>query len=1046
MPPSESAPNELSIGCKIDEKYELLEILAKGGASVVFKARHLLLDQVVAIKIFSPELSSSQELAAKRFQNEASLLSSLSHPNIVKFQAYGTCGNMQYLVLEFLEGESLEALIRREGALKEERVIPLLIGICKGLSYIHEHAIVHRDLKPGNIMVVSDEDGEQPKIIDFGIFKNLQNNDQSLTKSGAIPGSRNYMSPEQCKGEELDIRSDIYSFGCLAYEVLAGVAPMEAETDLLIMSNHLNKKFSVLPAKHGLSLDLESLIIRCLEKKPEERFSNCTELLEAIEFARHKPLQNKKKKEQLSLALKLSGLAAILILAFAVLIYFRDLGTRKVLNEANAKTLHAYRQDTVPSVGDNFLDSYQEFEDYLYWHSDYTNPRINTSEHKKAGFSKHKGATEDLARAAIFDSMIRMRLGLSELHPQVAVIRETLETQTLRRDLSGAAEAIFGSSKRLPKSMLADETFENRISNLAVLNLCRLSNSQNEASKQAERNVLRKQSEHCLCLLANCPDGADSLSSLVNYKDKLNTGQKQKLINTLSLMAEFDRLSGNFAQAEAYSTAACNLSEKDPSALAYYTESLICLAKLQHTQGLFSSAIPLLKETSTRCKTCLEHDIPLASFFGLADYLLDLKAYPELISLSQTALESSKHYKQTALLYMKQAEAFRLSGKKEQALKILQDSLNSQLQECLKDPVWDEVQKLILEYMHEGAYQKEALVKINLHYLDEMEKNTTTKRYLAAVNNLAGTLYRLNLMQPKTEEKIDAFLSSIESQSQNLPFATVELRYKQGLEALSKAKYDQALGHFRRALKSAKLIGSSQTLCIEPAIYGRLMETAGKMRNRQMLEQIQKEALEVIGKDHSGQSAEKESIYSASLRFFARKLYADSLAITGDLEQAIKIHTRLLSKHKSVAITFLPAFKDCALSLAAEYKELAEQAQLKIAKLQNEVLEMRNIDRVQLQKKQLEIVKLEQEKDLARVRASDALRACLAKLKQYRPAHCKEIIELIDELILLNRKSSNKEALSSLCKELNEQKHRSALTNSLLTTDLKTGLEWIYGF
>ena len=266
----------------LDGKYVLLEELGKGASGTVYKARHILLEQIVAVKIIDPRLSSSEN-TARRFQNEASILSNFSHPNIVKFISFGILPDgRQYMALEYLEGESLDKYLRRNGAIDQDDAVPIFIDIAEALSYAHEHGIVHRDVKPGNVFLQKPGQRLQAKLIDFGIFKDASSSTPGLTQTGVLIGSANYMSPEQCKGAAADKRSDIYSLACLMYETIVGQPPMQADSELLIMSNHLNLPTTSVPALKTISVELERIIIRCLKKDPAERYQSARELIEAL--------------------------------------------------------------------------------------------------------------------------------------------------------------------------------------------------------------------------------------------------------------------------------------------------------------------------------------------------------------------------------------------------------------------------------------------------------------------------------------------------------------------------------------------------------------------------------------------------------------------------------------------------------------------------------------------------------------------------------------------------------------------------------------------
>ncbi|MBX9724696.1 MAG: serine/threonine protein kinase, partial [Candidatus Obscuribacterales bacterium] len=300
------------VGARLQNRFDIISILGTGASSTVYKANHLLLDQLVAIKVLHSVHSDSQQ-SQQRFQKEATVLNSFTHPNIVRFFSFGsTDDGRNFMVLEFLEGKTLAEILKEKEALSMTEAMPIFKDICKGLSYAHEHDVIHRDLKPGNVINVSGEnDKTLSKILDFGVVKTTRE-DLSMTKTGTLIGSANYMSPEQCSSKEIGKSTDIYSMGCLMYETLVGAAPMQAETDLLTMSNHLNKTVKYVPAKHGISRELERIILRCLEKDSKKRYSNSSELLSALEAADGTPIAKAPKHTGMLIALAI-GLIAILV-------------------------------------------------------------------------------------------------------------------------------------------------------------------------------------------------------------------------------------------------------------------------------------------------------------------------------------------------------------------------------------------------------------------------------------------------------------------------------------------------------------------------------------------------------------------------------------------------------------------------------------------------------------------------------------------------------------------------------------------------------------
>lgn len=283
-----TSPGEVGlelVGTILGGHYEILSILGRGGMSTVYKARHLLLDRIVAVKFVLPRLVHDPQ-TIMRFQQEARAATKLLHPNICGVKEFGLDeAGRAFLVMDFIEGTTLDKLFGKGKSADAARLLPLWLQICKGLQHAHEEGVIHRDLKPENIIVVRNRGGsEQAKILDFGIAKLLRDDEEgpNLTKTGDIFGTPSYMSPEQCLGKRVDTRSDIYSLGCLMYELLSGKPPYEAESSLEMLMRHVND-----PApnfdKGTVSKPLAQIIYCCLRKAPEERYQSVDELIMDLE-------------------------------------------------------------------------------------------------------------------------------------------------------------------------------------------------------------------------------------------------------------------------------------------------------------------------------------------------------------------------------------------------------------------------------------------------------------------------------------------------------------------------------------------------------------------------------------------------------------------------------------------------------------------------------------------------------------------------------------------------------------------------------------------
>jgi len=278
------------IGTTLADRYEILDIIGEGGMGAVYKARHLLMDRLVAIKMLHPHMVADQS-NLKRFQREAKAASCLQHPNVIAVYDFGLTDKGQpYLVMDYLQGISLEDLLEKDGRVEPERGVRIFIQVCEALAQAHASGVIHRDLKPSNIMLI-EKAGKSDfvKIVDFGIAKLLPESgkdSQQLTQTGAVFGSPLYMSPEHCLGKTLDPRSDVYALGCVMYEAFTGKHPLMGPTAFETMKSHLSKlpsPFRLAGSDLQISDELEHLVFKALAKDADKRQQSMLELKAELE-------------------------------------------------------------------------------------------------------------------------------------------------------------------------------------------------------------------------------------------------------------------------------------------------------------------------------------------------------------------------------------------------------------------------------------------------------------------------------------------------------------------------------------------------------------------------------------------------------------------------------------------------------------------------------------------------------------------------------------------------------------------------------------------
>lgn len=270
------------IGRVIDGKYELLAGLGQGGMAAVYRARRVHIGDEVAVKVLLQKFVSD-EAALARFRREARAAAMLRHPNIITIHDFGETDVPDapaFIVMEFVRGTPLRDLLDSEVQFSVPRAVRLMRAICAGVGAAHRQGVIHRDLKPENIHVLAPDDDyefESVRVLDFGLAKLLDRSESRPSQALTVVGTPYYMSPEQCLGEPLDARSDVYSLGAMMYEMLTGQRPFAAETVSGVINKHLYESPPPLPSSLTIPRKVASAIMQALAKQPAERPQTATE-------------------------------------------------------------------------------------------------------------------------------------------------------------------------------------------------------------------------------------------------------------------------------------------------------------------------------------------------------------------------------------------------------------------------------------------------------------------------------------------------------------------------------------------------------------------------------------------------------------------------------------------------------------------------------------------------------------------------------------------------------------------------------------------------
>lgn len=268
----------LPVGRVLGQRYEILALLGEGGMGAVYKAMDRELNRPVALKVIRPDLAQNTSII-ERFKQELLLSREVTHRNVIRIYDLGEADRMKFITMEYVDGEDLRSMLLREKKLTSEKAVELIQQICRALEAAHTASIIHRDLKPQNVM--QDKNG-RIVVMDFGLARTLEGG--SMTQTGALVGTMDYMSPEQALGEQLDQRSDIYTVGLIFYELLSGEMPFSAQSALAsLLKRTQERAIPVLESDRTIPVSISNIVSKCLERDRKLRYQTAAELLNDLD-------------------------------------------------------------------------------------------------------------------------------------------------------------------------------------------------------------------------------------------------------------------------------------------------------------------------------------------------------------------------------------------------------------------------------------------------------------------------------------------------------------------------------------------------------------------------------------------------------------------------------------------------------------------------------------------------------------------------------------------------------------------------------------------
>ena len=338
----------LKRGDVFEGRYELLKVLGRGGFSAVFLAEDLQKNQKVAVKVLVPETTHSIQIDeenlgerdpfVRRFEHEFQVVSRLEHEATIRVYDFGKSQQgALFMVLEYVEGCTVDEYLEKEGVLGEKELIPILRSLLEALGEAHEQGVLHRDIKPPNIMLVEGEEGiQEVKLLDFGVAKTMEMDDKTvvdLTKTGLLVGTPRYMAPEQIENRDLGPAADIYSLGLVMYELLTGERGIQGSTAMEVLSNQIRPDSAVLPSDLEIEPQLRAIVNRMLEKEVERRFATTGEVLKALDAEPRKVRVGLSKGVWVGVGVVLAVIASVALVVGAMSGEGEEIGMEAVVQE-----------------------------------------------------------------------------------------------------------------------------------------------------------------------------------------------------------------------------------------------------------------------------------------------------------------------------------------------------------------------------------------------------------------------------------------------------------------------------------------------------------------------------------------------------------------------------------------------------------------------------------------------------------------------------------------------------------------------------------------